>query len=259
MTQIDILPDYSAREIDVNSELDALAKRYQGASGLGIKVLGLLGLPVSGLISSLPKEVQNGLGSGTGLALTQAVKLADGSRGVFKDKPDWVNASLTAALGAAGGFGGVTSALAELPVTVTVLLRAIQAVSVQHGFDPSQDSVRFDCLQVLAANGPFTADEGADLSMLEQRAGLAMGGAGWIKAVIVPRLAPVLGQKLAAQAVPVIGAAMGAATNYAYTSYYQDIAHVHFGLRKLAIDADVPSDELVAGMLKRLEGSESDA
>ena len=37
----------------------------------------------------------------------------------------------------------------------------------------------------------------------------------------------------------------GAATNYAYTSYYEDMAHVHFGLRKLAIDADVPHDQLV--------------
>ena len=31
-----------------------------------------------------------------------------------------------------------------------------------------------------------------------------------------------------------LGAAAGAATNYAYTSYYQQMAHVHFGLRKLA-------------------------
>ncbi|TCL09997.1 EcsC family protein [Shimia isoporae] len=253
MDDYQILPSEPAEVIDLEAELDALAKRYQGASGLGIKVLGLLGLPVSGLLSSLPKEVQGGLATGTEAALKQAVKLAENSRGVLKDQPDWINASLTAALGAAGGLGGVTSALAELPVTVTVLLRAIQAVAVQHGFDPSHDSVKFDCLQVLAANGPFTEDEGADLSMLEQRAGLAVGGAKWIGAVIVPRLAPVLGQKLAAQAVPVIGAAMGAATNYAFTSYYQDIAHVHFRLRKLAVDADIPPEQLVEGMLKRLE------
>lgn len=42
-----------------------------------------------------------------------------------------------------------------------------------------------------------------------------------------------------------LGAVAGAATNYAYTSYYEDMAHVHFGLRKLAIDADVPHEELV--------------
>lgn len=239
--------------VDIDAQLDALAARYDGASGVGMKVLGLLGLPVSGLIKNLPGDVQDGLATATQSALTHAMKWAHSSRGVLKDQPDWVNATVTAALGAAGGVGGVTSALAELPITVTVLLRAIQGVAVQYGFDPAQDSVRFDCVRVLAANGPFLADKGADLSMLEQRAGLVMGGGTWITKVIVPRLAPVLGQKLAAQAVPVIGAAAGAATNYAYTSYYQDIAHVHFGLRKLAIDADVTPEVLVAGMLARLD------
>ncbi|MCH2066266.1 EcsC family protein [Shimia sp.] len=252
MTQIEILPDVPDQDIDVSSELDALAKRYGGASGLGMKVLGVLGMPVSGLLKSLPGEVQDGLGGATEVALMQAVKWADGSRGLVKDQPDWINASVTAALGAAGGAGGVTSSLAELPITVTVLLRAIQGVAVQYGFDPSHESVRFDCVRVLAANGPFEEDRGADLAMLEQRAGLAMGGTKWISTVIVPKLAPVLGQKLAAQMVPVIGAAAGAATNYAYTSYYQDIAHVHFGLRKLAVEADVSPEVLVDGMRKRL-------
>jgi hypothetical protein len=31
-----------------------------------------------------------------------------------------------------------------------------------------------------------------------------------------------------------LGAAAGAGTNYTFVSYYTDIAHVHFGLRKLA-------------------------
>ena len=63
---------------------------------------------------------------------------------------------------------------------------------------------------------------------------------------VAPRLAVVLGQKLAAQTVPVLGAVAGAATNYAYTSYYTDIAHVHFGLRRLAVETDAPHDHMVA-------------
>jgi hypothetical protein len=43
-----------------------------------------------------------------------------------------------------------------------------------------------------------------------------------------------LGQKLAAQTVPVLGAATGAGTNYTFVTYYTEIAHVHFGLRKQA-------------------------
>jgi hypothetical protein len=36
----------------------------------------------------------------------------------------------------------------------------------------------------------------------------------------------------------------GAGINYAYPRYYQDLAQVHFGLRKLAIEADVAPQEL---------------
>jgi uncharacterized protein (DUF697 family) len=71
-------------------------------------------------------------------------------------------------------------------------------------------------------------------------------------AKVAPRLATVLGQKLAAQTVPVLGAVAGAATNYAFTSYYQEMAHVHFRLRKVAIEADVPHDELIEGLQERV-------
>jgi hypothetical protein len=62
----------------------------------------------------------------------------------------------------------------------------------------------------------------------------------------------VLGQKLAAQTVPILGAVAGAATNYAYTSYYQDMAHVHFGLRRLAITSDRDHGELVEALRVKL-------
>jgi uncharacterized protein (DUF697 family) len=68
---------------------------------------------------------------------------------------------------------------------------------------------------------------------------------------VAPRLAVALGQKLAAQSVPLLGAAAGAATNYAYTRYYQDMAHVHFGLRRLAIEADRDPKEVVEAFRTR--------
>jgi uncharacterized protein (DUF697 family) len=75
---------------------------------------------------------------------------------------------------------------------------------------------------------------------------LSSGGLQKLAAWVAPRLAVVLGQKIAAQAVPVIGAATGAATNYAYLNYYREMAGVHFGLRRLAIESDVPHPDLVA-------------
>jgi uncharacterized protein (DUF697 family) len=78
-----------------------------------------------------------------------------------------------------------------------------------------------------------------------------------IVARVAPRLATVLGQKLAAQTVPVLGAAAGAATNYAFTSYYQEMAHVAFGLRRLAQDSGTPYPALVSAFAEAVGADEA--
>nr|MBC6968267.1 EcsC protein family protein [Roseobacter litoralis] len=138
-------------------------------------------------------------------------------------------------------------------MTTTLLLRIIQGVAVEHGFDPASQSVQFDCIEVFASAGPLAQDDGADLGFLSARVTLTGAAFQGIIARVAPRLATVLGQKLAAQTVPVLGAVAGAATNYAYTNYYQEIAHVHFGLRKLAIDADVPLETLVSRLRDKMQ------
>ncbi|MEO9462504.1 MAG: EcsC family protein, partial [Marinomonas sp.] len=138
-------------------------------------------------------------------------------------------------------------------VTTTILLRAIQDEAQRQGFDPQAENVQFDCVRVFAAAGPLAKDDGADLAFVSTRLALTGGAMQALIARVAPRLSIVLGQKLAAQAVPILGAVAGAATNYAYTSYYQEIAHVHFGLRRLAIDADLDHDQLVARMLDQMK------
>ena len=177
-------------------------------------------------------QVRDRLEGATELALTQAMRAAQGSRRIVGDQKSWMNTALATALGAAGGAGGLPGALAELPVTTTVLLRAIQD----------------------AAAGPLARDDGADLAFVSTRLALTGGAMKTLIARVAPRLSVVLGQKLAAQAVPVLGAVAGAATNYAYTSYYQEIAHVHFGLRRLAIDGDLDHDALVTRMKALMRG-----
>jgi len=138
------------------------------------------------------------------------------------------------------------TALAELPVTTTVLLHAIQNVAEEYGFDPERDDIRKACIQVFAAAGPLEADDGADLGFLVTRTTLTGATLNGIIARVAPRLSVVLGQKLAAQTVPILGAVAGAATNYAYTAYYQDMAHVSFGMLRLAEDSDQSFDQLKA-------------
>ncbi|MEH6392084.1 MAG: EcsC family protein [Sulfitobacter sp.] len=240
------------RVIDVEARLDQIAARYKSAGGLGINVLNVIGGSAEGLIDKLPSVVRQNLESATVKALHQAMKAATSSRSLVPDQKSWLNQAVSAAMGAAGGAGGLPTAMAELPVTTTLLLRVIQGVAVEHGFDPLSENVQFDCVQVFSAAGPLSDDDGADLGFLSARVALSGRAMQAVIAKVAPRLAVVLGQKLAAQAVPVLGAVAGAATNYAYTSYYQDMAHVHFGLRKLAIDADIPQEKLVERLREKV-------
>lgn len=227
-------------------ELDALVRRYQRASRGGVELITALGTRAEGWMQSLPGPVRGGLQQATQGALEQAAKAAQASRVQVPDQPGWVNMSVSAALGAVGGFGGTATALAELPVTTTLLMRVIQGAAAELGFDPAEPSVQFDCVAVFGSAGPLARDDGAETGFLGAR--LAISGAAVHKviAAVAPKLAAALGQKLAAQSVPVLGAAAGAAINYAYTSYYREMALVQFGLRRLAIDADLPEQDLLA-------------
>ena len=230
--------------IDVEIELERIARRYNAAGGVGINVLNVIGGQAENLLDRLPASVRKQLEGATVRALDHAMSAAHKSRGKVPDQAAWLNSAVSMGFGAAGGAGGLPTALAELPVTTTLLLRVIEGVAVEHGFDPELESVRFDCVQVFSAAGPLADDDGSDLAFLTARLALSGKAVQAIIHKVAPRLAVVLGQKLAAQAVPVLGAVAGAATNYAYTSYYHDMAHVHFGLRKLAIDGDVAPEEL---------------
>ena len=106
---------------------------------------------------------------------------------------------------------------------------------------------------VVAAAGPLERNDGADMGFLSARLTLAGATVHGLIRKIAPKLATVLGQKLAAQTVPVLGAVAGAATNYAYTSYYQQMAHVHFGLMRLARDTGQDRETLVAALRAEMQ------
>ncbi len=236
----------------VHDRLDDLERHCRDASGNTIKLLNLVGGQMDGLLDSLPSSVRDNLERGTELALYLAIDAAGRSRVVIGDGPGWFTTTASAALGAMGGFGGMPGTLAELPVTTTVLLHGIQGVAIEHGFDPTEEGVRFECIQAFAASGPLQQDDNLDLTLLSIRTALTGTSLQALIARVAPRLGTVLGQKLAAQMAPVLGAAAGAAINLAYARHYRRIAHVQFGLRRMAIDADRSHSELVDELRRRL-------
>ena len=246
MTTTEIIPR------DAATALDDLAWRYNRAGGVGLQVLNLVGTQAENLLERLPDPVKTQLETATERALGIALDAAVQSRKRVGDAPAWLNRAATTAMGAAGGFGGLPSALAELPVTTTVLLRAIQGIAADYGYDPDTPEIRAECLSVFAAAGPLEHDDGANMAFLSARVTLTGATVHGVIARIAPRLATVLGQKLAAQTVPVVGAVAGAATNYAYTSYYQEMAHVHFGLKKIADQYDMSREDLTRQLQARM-------
>lgn len=237
--------DHIVLQAPSDAAIAALAVRLRRANNPGVHLLNALGGTADGLFNKLPAPVTKGLEGATMSALEAAFDGAVHTRRATGVKGHgWLARAISSGLGAAGGAGGLPTALAELPITTTVLLHCIQDVAAQHGFDPEREDVRKACIQTFAAAGPLEDDDGADLAFLAARTTLTGATVQSIIARVAPRLSIVLGQKLAAQAVPILGAAAGAATNYAYTAYYQEMAHVNFGMLRLAEDSDRSFDAL---------------
>lgn len=229
--------------------LDVLADRYQSAVSPGISFLNSVGARADSLTDQLPENVKEGLYVATEKALGVAVRAADLSHKVLPREDARLTRVVAAAMGAVGGVGGIGTALAELPLTTTLFLRTIQSVAMDEGFDPRADSVRFDSVRIFASNGPLVSDE-TGLAFMATR--MAVGGPTLqaLATQVAPKLAIVFGKKIAAQALPVMGAAAGASINTIYANYYRETAHVHFGLRRLAIETDQPM-ELLADKLQQ--------
>lgn len=228
-------PDPPIRRLDAaaQAEVAALAKRQHRAGSLLLKAVTFAGGQVEDVLRALPAGARDQIQDAVKGALTRSYELAERSRGgrVSGDRAHRVLATLSGAL---GGVGGLPTALAELPVATTLIFRAVQDVAAAHGEDPTSAETRIECLRVFGAGGPGETDDGIDTSFVGARLTLTGPAVNKLITTIAPKFAAVLGQKLASQAVPVLGAAAGAGTNYAFIDYYVEIAHVHFGLREMA-------------------------
>lgn len=215
---------------DLHTEVDALALRFRRANGPVMRLVNRLGGTLESQLALMPDAAREALERATARALETAYSVAGrapdlGSRGPL------VAAMAT---GAAGGFGGLATALAELPVTVTLILSTIRAAAEDAGYDPDQDWVRAECLKVFGAGSPLASDDGVNTSFFTARLTITGSTVQSIIASVAPKLAGALGQKLAAQAVPVVGAVTGAALNAAFLNYYREIARIRFRLMRLA-------------------------
>ncbi len=195
-----------------------------------MRVVNRLGGTLEGQISLVPAPVRDQVERG----VARALEASYGFAGKAPDLGERGPMMAVMASGAAGGAGGIATSLAELPVTVTLILGAIRSAASEAGLNPDEPWVQAECLRVFGAGSPLASDDGVNTSFLTARMTVTGAAVKNMIATVAPKLAAVLGQKLAAQAVPVLGAMTGAALNAAFLSYYREMARIRFALLKLA-------------------------
>jgi hypothetical protein len=217
---------------DLAPQIAALATRYRRANGPVVTLFNRFGGRVEEAMRSLPPGLRARVEALTAEALERAFAVAVlgrhapalGGRGAQ---------AMAVLTGAAGGIGGLATAMAEIPVTVTVFLHVIARAAEAEGFDPNAPEIRAECLRVLSAGSPIAGDDGVNTAFLSARLTLTGSAVSGLIATVAPGLAAILTRKLATQAVPVMGAITGAALNAAYLSYYRDLAEIRFALLRL--------------------------
>ena len=226
--------------------------------GLAERLTSLVGAPIKASLKLLPDSAEQLLYSAVEKSLDKALELAVtslGSHDNLAKKPRLMSHKVLAGLsGAAGGALGGMSVAAELPISTMLILRSVADIARSQGEDLSTLEARLACLEVLALDPgrAAAASDDADLGYLAVR--VAMGkqisdATQYVaKHGLADRAAPplvqllhmigkrfglVVSEKLAAQAIPVIGAVGGALINTYFIGHFQDIARAHFTIRRL--------------------------
>lgn len=219
-------------------EIEDLARRNREAGGILLHMVSAAGGTIEGGLNRLPAGVRRRIDAATRMALERSYRLAARSRPKAGGAGAAAHRAAATLTGAIGGIGGLSTALVEIPVTITVIFRALQQIAAQNGFDPQDDRTLAECLQVFASGGPMTFDDAINTSFITARITITGVTMQRLLARAATPLSVILSQKLAGQAVPVLGAAAGAGINFAFVGYYQEMARVRFGLRRLAQDYD---------------------
>jgi EcsC protein family len=220
---------------------------------LADRLTNIVGKPVELIGYALPSFASKAIASATSKGLEAAIKVAlrtlPPSPGTGSQ---FLHRALATASGAAGGTFGLAALPVELPVSTVIMLRSIAEIARSEGEDLSQPEAALSCVEVFALGGRSgTADASESgyfavrgmLSKTVTEAARFVAERGVIKegapillkfvTQVAARFGLVVTQKVAAQAIPVVGALGGAAVNYAFIDHFQDVARGHFTVRRL--------------------------
>jgi hypothetical protein len=211
------------------------------------------GRPIERVMRLMPKVASRRINQAVERAILNCLHVAISSiEQQSMAPPAQRTSSLLAGLsGGISGFFGFAALPIELPVTTTLMLRAIADIARHHGEDLSTLDARLACVEVFALGAPragrradfgyyasrallsrLAADAGV-LLLERSAANLSAPAVGSLVTEIATRFSVVVSERAAASAVPLIGAVGGATVNLLFMNHFQRVARGHFAIRRL--------------------------
>ncbi|MBV8472979.1 MAG: EcsC family protein [Hyphomicrobiales bacterium] len=239
-----------------SEELDELllAVRCLEGDSFASRATRVIGRQAATLSRALPQAARTIVGTVSERAVRVALGIA--LQTIDKNSPAkaarGLHKAAAAASGALGGAFGLASLAIELPLSTTILLRSIAEIAREEGEDLRRPDAALACVEVFGLGADDTSEAAIEGGYFAARSALAqsvsegarflarrgvVGGTApaMIRLIsqISTRFGVVVSEKLAAQAVPIIGALGGAALNVAFAEHFQTVARGHFIVRRL--------------------------
>jgi len=246
--------------------------------GFIARLAGYVGTPIEFVLDRLPRGASERISMTVHRSLSAALSAAV----MTLDRRDHGRPQARRhklAVGVAGGIGGAfgLAALAvELPITTTLILRSIADIARSEGEDLAEPDARLACLEVFAMGGATDEDDAGESAYFAVRTALARAVSEAAKYVaekavvedgapvlvrllaqIAARFNTVVGEKIMAQGVPLVGAVGGATINLLFIDHFQDMAHGHFTVRRLERAYGPAAVAAKYGEILRLRGAAS--
>lgn len=230
------------------------AKSLLENPGIAAKITNLLGKSIEKGFELLPENSYDSILKITRESLQKALNFTVKTMDDRSKYPasDLAHKIIAAATGAGGGAFGLSALTIELPISTIIILRSIADIARSEGEQIKSIESRLACLEVFALGGRSHGDDGVDTGYFFVRASLAKAisdaaeyivrkGLGQKSAPVIvkfisavaSRFGVVVTEKIAAQAIPLIGAAGGALVNTIFIDHFQNMARGHFIVRRL--------------------------
>lgn len=231
-----------------------LAKGYLENPGLAMKISHVVGTPIEKGFRLLPEKwkpmVVDATRKSIEAALDVALRTIDSNS--TREPSDWWHKVAVGTSGAAGGAFGLAALVIELPVSTTIMLRSIADIARSEGEDIRAPDSKVECIQVLALGGESQKDDAAETGYFAARAAMAKAVSDALRhiaekgilekgapaivsliAAVASRFSISVSEKVAAQAIPILGAVGGAVINTLFIDHFQRMARGHFIVRRL--------------------------